>query len=108
MAATEEDVVARDLRLATADYIARLSKVILKVVVDGRRSWLETGIVAFFLWCLFGAQYPFVAELMGLLTWSNTNQVMFDGQVKNLHDTTAFVADVSWVLGQYVNSCVEA
>ena len=108
MAATEEDVVTRDLRLATADYIAWSSKVILKVVVNGRRSCLETGTVAYFLWYLSGAQCPFVAELTGLLTWSDTNQVMFDGQVKNLHDTTAFVADVSWVLGQYVNSCVEA
>ena len=35
MYATEADAVAKDLRLATADQIARSSKVILDVVVDG-------------------------------------------------------------------------
>ena len=62
----------------------------------------------YFLWRLFGAQCSFVAELTGLLTWYEANQVTFDGQVKNSHDDTAFVADVSWVLGQYLNSCVVA
>ena len=33
---------------------------------------------------------------------------MFDGQVKKLHDATAFVADVYRVLEQYLNSCVVA
>ena len=45
-------------------------------------------------------------ELTGLLTWSKTNQMTFNGRVKNSHDATAFVVDVSWVLGQYLNSCV--
>ena len=94
--------------MATADQIARSSKVILDVVVDGRRARLEKGTVAYFLWHLFGTQCPFVVELTGLLTWSETNQVTFDGRVKSLHDATAFVADVSWVLGQYLNSCVVA
>ena len=49
MAATEADVVVRDSRLATADQIARSSKVVLDVVIDGRRAWLETGTVASFL-----------------------------------------------------------
>ena len=89
-----------------ADQIAHFSKVILDVVVDGRRARLETGTVAYFLWRLFGAQCPFVEELTGLLTWSETNQVTFDRRVKNLHDATVFVADVSRILGQYLKSCV--
>ena len=108
MAATEADEVARYLRLAKADQIARSSKVVLDVVVDGCRAWLETGTVTYFLWSLFGAQCPFMAELTGLLIWSETNQVTFDGRVKDLHDATAFVADVSQVMGQYMNSCVVA
>ena len=92
--------------MATADQIARSSKVILDVVVDGRRARLEKGTVAYFLWRFFGSQCPFVMELTGLLTWSKTNQVTFDRQVKNLHNTTAFVAYASWVLGHYLNSSV--
>ena len=106
MAATEADAVARDSRLATAYQIAWSSKVILDVVVDGRRARLEKGTVAYFLWRFFGSQCPFVMELTGLLTWSKTNQVTFDRQVKNSHNATAFVADVSWVLGQYLKYCV--
>ena len=64
--------------------------------------------MAYFLWRLFSAQCPFVAELTGLLTSSETNQVTFDGRFKNLHNAMAFVADVSRVLGQYLNSCVVA
>ena len=36
MAAKEADAVARDLRMATADHIAWLSKVIMDVGVDSR------------------------------------------------------------------------
>ena len=108
MDSMEADTFARDLRMATDNQISRSSKLILDVVVDGCRARLETGTVAYFLWRLFGAQCPFVMELTGLLTWSETNQVTFDGRVKNLHDATAFVADVSRVLGQYLNSCVVA
>ena len=49
-----------------------------------------------------------MTELTGLLTWSETNQVTFDGRVKNSHDATAFVADIPQVLGQYLNSWVVA
>ena len=56
MAATDADAVVRDLRLVTADQIARSSKVVLDVVVDGRRIHLESGTVAYFVWRLFGAQ----------------------------------------------------
>ena len=62
--------------------------------------------MAYFLWRLFGAQCPVVSELMGILTWYETNQVTFDGRVKKLHNEKVFVADVSRVLGQYLNSCV--
>ena len=49
-----------------------------------------------------------MVELAVLHIWSETNQVTFDGQVKNLHNATAFVADASWVLGHYLNSSVVA
>ena len=49
-----------------------------------------------------------MVELTGLLIWSETNHETFDGRVKNSHDATAFVADISWVLGQYLNSYVVA
>ena len=62
--------------------------------------------MAYFLWRIFGSQCPFVVELTGLLAWSEMNQVTFDRQVKNSHNATAFVANVSRFLGQYLNSCV--
>ena len=108
MDATEADAVAIDSRLATANQITWSSKVVLDVFVDGLRARLEMGTMAYFLWSLFGAQCPFVAELTGLLTWSETNQVTFDGQVKNSNYATAFVTDVSRVLEQYLNSCMAA
>ena len=108
MSTTEADAVARESRLTTADQIARSCKVVLEIVVDGRCAWLEMGMVAYFIWRIFGAQCPLVAELTGLLTWSETKQVAFDGRFKNSHNATAFVADVSRVLGKYLNSCVVA
>ena len=99
MVATEADAVARDLRLSTADQIAWSSKVVLDVVVNGCCAQLETRKVDYFLWNLFGAQFPFVADLTSLITWYETNQVTFDGRVKNSHYATEFLADVSWVLG---------
>ena len=108
MAATEADAIARDSRLATADHIARSSKVVLTALTDGRRARLESGTMGYFLWRLFGASCPFVAELLPLLDWADTNQVAFDGRVRNSHDATAFGADLSRVLGEYFNSCVRA
>ena len=49
MVAMEAETVARDSWLATANQIARSSKVVLDVVVDSCRSWLEMGTVAYFL-----------------------------------------------------------
>ena len=108
MAATEADAVPRDSRLSTSNHIAQSSKVVLEMLVDGRRARLETGMVAYFLWRLFVAKCPFIEELTGLLSWSETNQVTFHGQVKKSHNETAFVADVSRILGQFLNSCVVA
>ena len=48
MAAAEADAVARYSRMATADQIARSSKVILDVVFNGRRAQMKTGTVAYF------------------------------------------------------------
>ena len=45
MAAMEVDVVVRDSRLATANQIARSSKVVLDVVVNVFRTRLEMGTV---------------------------------------------------------------
>ena len=44
---TEADAVVRDLRLAMTDQIARSSKVVLDVVVEGCRAQLETGTMAY-------------------------------------------------------------
>ena len=74
MATTEADAVVRYLRLAAADQIDRLSKVVLDVVANGRPALLETGTMAYFLWRIFGAQCPFVSELTGLITWSKTTR----------------------------------
>ena len=84
MAATDMDEVARDSMLDTANQISWSSNVVLDVVADSCRARQETGTVAYFLWRIFGAQCPFVAELTGLLTWSKKNQVTFDGRVKKL------------------------
>ena len=46
MSATEADAVVKDSRLATANQIARSSKVILDFVVNGCRAYLETEKVA--------------------------------------------------------------
>ena len=49
VAATEADASARDSRLATADQLARSSRVHLGVLVDGRQARLETGTTGYFL-----------------------------------------------------------
>ena len=56
---------------------------------------------------LFGYAYPYVSELKGIVEWAASNRDNFERTVSSSYQATALIDDISRLLSEYLNSCVQ-
>ena len=108
VALTLADIGAQDSRLANAGSLARGSKVRLSIIVGADNLRRELGTFCYILTCLFGHTCPYVSELKGIVEWAASKQDAFERAISNSHLATALLDDVSRLLSEYLNTCVQA
>ena len=105
---TLADIGAQDSRLANADSLARGAKVTLSVSVGADNLRRELGTFCYILTCLFGYSFPYVREINGIVAWAASNQYAFERAISNSHQATDLLDEVSRLLPEYFNACVQA
>ena len=108
VASTLADIGAQDSRLANTNSLARGSKVRLSIIVGADNLRRELGTFYYILTGLFGYACPYVRELKGIVEWAASNQDAFERAISNSHLATALLDDVSRLLSEYLNTCVQA
>ena len=108
VASTLTDIGPLESRLANADSLARGAKVTLSVIVGADNLRQELGTFCYILTGLFGYACPYVSELKGIVEWAASNRYAFERAISNSHQATALIDDVSRLLSEYLNDCVQA
>ena len=108
VASTLAYIGAKDSRLANADSLARRAKVTLSVIVGADNLRRELGTFCYILTGLFGYACPYVRELKGIVEWTVSNQDAFERSISKSHQVTALLDDVSRLMSEYLNACVQA
>ena len=107
VASTLVDIGYQDSRLANADSLANGAKVTLSVIVRTDNLRRELRMFCYILTGLFGYTYPYMRELKGIVEWSASNRDYFERAISNSHLATALLDDVSRLLSEYLNACVQ-
>ena len=108
VALTLSDIGAQDSCLANAYRLARGAKVTLSVIVGADNLRRELGIFCYILPGLFVHASPCVCVLKGVVEWATSNQDAFERAISNSHQATALLDEVSRLLSEYLNACVQA
>ena len=108
VASTLTEIGAQESRLANADSLARGAKVTLSVIIGADNLRRELGTFCYILTGLFGHACPYVCELKGIVEWEASNQDAFERAILNSHQATDLLDDVSCLLSEYLNACVQA
>ena len=107
VASTLADIGAQDSRLANADSMDCEEKVTLSVIVGLDNLRRELGTFCYILTGLFGYVCPYVRELKGIVEWAASNRYAFEQEVSNSHQATALLDDISCLMSEYINACVQ-
>ena len=105
---TLADIGAQDSCLANTYSLAHGAKVTLSVIVGADNLRRELGTYGYILTCLFGYECPYVRELKGIVEWAASNQDVFERAISNSRQAAALLDDVSCLLPEYLNACVQA
>ena len=108
VALTLTDIGAQYSRLANSDSLARGAKVTLSVIVGSDNLRRELGTFCYILTGLFDHPCPYVREIKGIVEWAASNRDAFEMAISNSHQATALLDDVSCLLLEYLNACVQA
>ena len=66
------------------------------------------GTFCYILTGLFGYACPYVRELKGIVEWATSNRDTFERAVSTSHQATALLDDISYLLSEDLNACVQA
>ena len=102
------DIGYQDSRLVNADNLARGGKVTLPVIVRSENLRRELGTFCYILTGIFGYACPYMRELKGLVDWAAPNRATFEWAVLTSHQVTDLLYEVSRLLSEYMNACVQA
>ena len=108
VASTLAGIGYQDSRLANADSLARGTKVTLSVISGSDNLRRELGKFFYILTGLFGHACPYVRELKGVVEWVVSNRDAFEWAISNSHQATDLLDDISRLLLEYLNACVQA
>ena len=102
------DIRAQDSCLTNTDSLARGTKVTLSVIAGSDNLRRELGKFCYIITGLFGYTYPYVREMKGAVEWAASNRDAFKRAVLTFNQATALLDDVSCLLLEYLNVCVQA
>ena len=85
----------------------RGAKVTLSVIVVSDHLCRKLGIF-YILTGLFGYACPYVSELKRIVEWGASNRDAFERVVSTSHQVTALLDNISHLLSEYLNACVQA
>ena len=104
MASVDADLTAPDGRNALADQVARAAKVHLQPISGATNLQHEIGTKTYILSKLFEGACPLVEGYAPVVTWADSNFVLFERQVS----TTAMCNSLAYNLSQTEAACYNA
>ena len=108
VASTLAGIGYQDSRLANADSLAHGAKVTMSVIAGSDNLRRELGKFFYILTGLFGHACPYVRELKGVVEWVVSNRDAFEWAISNSHQATDLLDDISRLILEYLNACVQA
>ena len=99
---------ALNIRNSQSNQIVRVARVVLQVIVRYLTTQQEVSTCCYILHCLLGDQCSLVEALRPQVVDSiNKDFTLFSLQMAMSHCCTAFAYNVSYIIGNYLNSCVK-
>ena len=108
VASTLSDTEAQFSRLANSNSMSREANITLSVSFVSDNLCRELGTFCYILTGQFGYVCIYVRELKGVAEWVAFNRDAFEQAVLNSRQTTGLLDDISCLLLEYLNTCIQA